>query len=66
METKQNKYIGKQCEVHKIAWKNTNECHSKQSLLVDMKLLESKFGLEYDSNKDKGKYIIYVDPVPPP
>jgi hypothetical protein len=29
--------IGKWCDFHKIPWHNTNECRSKNSLVVEVK-----------------------------
>jgi hypothetical protein len=34
---KSKKDIGNWCEFHKIPWHNKYECHSKQSLLVELK-----------------------------
>jgi hypothetical protein len=33
--------IGKWCDFHKISWHNTDECRSKQSLVVEVKDTES-------------------------
>jgi hypothetical protein len=38
----------KVCDFHKIPWHNTDECHSKQSLLVELKEKESYLDLEYE------------------
>ena len=38
---KTKKDTGKWCEFHKIPWHNTDACHSKQSLLVEIKDKES-------------------------
>jgi hypothetical protein len=56
------KDTGKWCEFHKIPWHNTNECHLKQSLLGEIKEKESDYSSNYDSEKDKGKWIIYEKP----
>jgi hypothetical protein len=59
---KMKKDIGKWCDFHKIPLYNTNECHTKQSLVVELK--NSK--LDPDSNSDldtgKGKHIIDAEP----
>lgn len=39
-----------------------DECRSKQLLLAKMKVLESNFGLDSNSEPDKGKWIIDVEP----
>jgi hypothetical protein len=33
---KMNKDTGKWCEYHKIPWHNTEECHSKKSLMAEL------------------------------
>ena len=52
---KMKKDTGKWCEYHKIPWHNTNECLSKQSLMVEMKVSESKADSDFDSNLEGGK-----------
>ena len=37
---KMKKDTGKWCEYHKIPWHNTEQCHSKKSLVVEMKASE--------------------------
>jgi hypothetical protein len=44
------KDMGKWCEYHKIPWDNTEECHSKQSLMNEMKDSESEVEFESESN----------------
>jgi hypothetical protein len=59
---KMKKDTGKWCEFHKIPWHNTDECCSKQSLVVEMKASESDPGSDSDSEPDKGKWIIDAEP----
>jgi hypothetical protein len=59
---KSKKDTGKMCKFHKIPWHNTDECHSKQSLLVEMKVLGSDANLEFDSKSENGKCIIDAEP----
>jgi hypothetical protein len=59
---KMKKDTGKWCEFHKIPWHNTDECHSKQSLVVEMKASESEAGSDSESDPDKGKQIIDAEP----
>jgi hypothetical protein len=54
------KDTGKWCEYHKIPWHNTEECHSKQSLVVELKASESE--VDFESNPEGGKWIIDVEP----
>jgi hypothetical protein len=56
------KDMGKWCEYHKIPWHNTEECRSKQSLMVDLKAFESKVDSDSESNPEGGKKIIDVEP----
>ena len=34
---KMKNHTGKWCDFHKIPWNNTDECHLKQSLVVELK-----------------------------
>jgi hypothetical protein len=61
---KMKKDTGKWCEFHKIPWHNTDECHSKQSLVVEMKASESDPGSNSDSEPDKGSRSLMQNPVP--
>jgi hypothetical protein len=54
--------MGKWCEYHKIPWHNTEECHSKQSLVVEMKASKSEEDSDSESNPEGGKWIIDVEP----
>jgi hypothetical protein len=38
----------KWCEYHKIPWHNTEDCHSKQSIVDDMKDSESKADSDFE------------------
>jgi hypothetical protein len=58
----QRKDTGKWCEYHKIPWHNTEECHSKQSLVAEMKDSESEEDSDSESNPESGKWIIDVEP----
>jgi hypothetical protein len=60
---KSKKDTGKWCEFHKIPWHNTDECHSKQSLVVELKEKESEPDLDFDSKHNKGKQIIDAEPT---
>jgi hypothetical protein len=55
------KGTGKWCEFHKILWNKIDGCHSINSLVEEMKALESEEGSDYESNPDKGKRIIDVE-----
>jgi hypothetical protein len=60
---KTKKDIGKWCDFQKIPWHNTDECRSKQSLVVEIKDKEPNTDSESDSkNTGKGQ-IIDVDPT---
>jgi hypothetical protein len=56
-----NKDTGKSCEFHKNPWHNTDECHLKQSLVAELKPSESKVGSDFESDPNKGKWIIDVE-----
>jgi hypothetical protein len=60
---KTKKDTEKWCDFHKIPWHNTDECRSKQSLVVKIKYKELNPDSESDSeNTSKGK-IIDADPT---
>jgi hypothetical protein len=56
------KDTGKWCEYHEIPWHNTEECHSKQSLVAEMKSSTSEEDSDSESNPESGKWIIDVEP----
>jgi len=56
------KDTGKWCEYHKIPWHNTEECRSKNSLVVELKASKSEADSEYESNPESGKWIINAKP----
>jgi hypothetical protein len=50
--------MGKWCEYHTIPWHNTEECRSKQSLVIVLKDYESEADSNFESNLEGGKNII--------
>ena len=54
---------GKWCDFHKIPWNNTDECLSKQSLVVKIKDTESNHDLESDPENIEKTEIIDADPT---
>jgi hypothetical protein len=61
MKTKKD--TGKWCDFHKIPWHNTDEFHSKQSLLAKIKYKELNLDSEFDSENTGRRQIIDVDPT---
>jgi hypothetical protein len=59
---KTKKDIGKWCELHKSPWHNTDECRSKQSLVVEMKASKLEANSDSESSHEGGKQIIDVEP----
>jgi hypothetical protein len=60
---KTKKDTRKWCDFHKIPWHNTDECHSKQSLVVEIKDKESNPDSESDSENNGRRQIIDADPT---
>jgi len=60
---KANNDIGKWCDFHKIPWHNTDECCSKNSLLVEVKDTESNTDLESTPKNIENKQIINTYPT---
>jgi hypothetical protein len=54
---------GKWCDFHKIPWHNTDECRSKQSLVVEIKDKESNPDSESDPENNEKRQIIDADPT---
>jgi hypothetical protein len=59
---KMKKDMGKWCEYHKIPCHNTEECHSKQSLMAELKVSESEVNFDSESNPEGWNQIIDVEP----
>jgi hypothetical protein len=53
----------KWCGYHKIPWHNNKECHSKKSLMAELKASDSKVDSDFKSNPRGGKRIIDVEPI---
>jgi hypothetical protein len=60
---KSKKDIKKWCEFHNSPWHNTNECRSIKSLVVELKDKESNLNLDPDSENNKRRQIIDVEPT---
>jgi hypothetical protein len=54
---------GKWCDFHKIPWHNTDECHSKQSLVVEVKDTKPNPDSESDPENIENRQIIDADPT---
>ena len=55
---KSNKETKKLCEFHNSPWHNTDECHSIQSLVVELKDKEPNPDLDHHSENNKMIQII--------
>jgi hypothetical protein len=51
------------CNFHKICWHNTDECHSKQSLLAELKEIEPRLDSDSDSDTNKRRHLIDEEPI---
>jgi hypothetical protein len=60
---KKKKDTGKWCDFHKIPWHNTDEYHSKTSLMFKIKEKESSPDSKSNSETNKRKHIIDVEPT---
>jgi hypothetical protein len=60
---KTKKDTRKWCEFHKIPWHNTDECHSKQSLVAEIKDKEPNPDSKSDSENNGKGQIIDADPT---
>ena len=52
---KLKKDMGKLCEYHKIPWHNSEECHSKNSLVAELKDSELEVDSDSKSYLEGGK-----------
>jgi hypothetical protein len=53
----------KWCNFHKIPWHNTDEFCLKQSLVVELKETEPSLVSDFDSDNNKRRQIINVEPT---
>jgi hypothetical protein len=49
-------------DLHKIPWHNTVDYRSKQSLVDEVKAFESDVGSKYESEPERGRWIIDMEP----
>jgi hypothetical protein len=57
------KDTGKWCDFHKIPWHNNDKCLSKQSLVVELKEIESSLDSNSDLENNKRRHIIESEPI---
>ena len=60
---KTKKETGKWCDFYKSPWHNKDECHTNQSLVVDLKSSQLDPDSDYESEMDNGKQIIEEEPI---
>jgi hypothetical protein len=53
----------KWCDFHKIPWHNTDECHSKQSFMVEIKDKEMNPYSKFDPENNEKRQIIDTYPI---
>jgi hypothetical protein len=56
------KYTEKWCDFHKIPRHTNVDCHSKQSLVAEVKSSESDAGSNFESEPENGRHIIDAEP----
>jgi hypothetical protein len=59
---KMKKDTEKWCDFHKIPWHNIVDYRSKQSLVAKVKASKSYVGFNFESEPEKGRWIIDAEP----